>query len=157
MCRLLMNRLTRGSKLCATLPVLLLGMAILNLNGVCQGSLLVNGGFEDPALSPGAFITISPGGEPAGFAWEVSSGTVDLAHLPVSPFVEYPAFEGVQALDLNGVGLGALFQDFATIAGETYLLSFAYADNPSEGGISTADIAAGIIQISCHECVSPCL
>src|SRR4051812_28643327 len=57
----------------------------------CRGDLLMNGGFESPALAAGAFVTIAPGGEPAGFAWTVSSGTVDLAFAPISPFVEFPA------------------------------------------------------------------
>ena len=107
----------------------------------CRGDLLINGGFESPALAPGTIQTIGPGGEPAGFVWQVSSGTVDLGHLPFSPFVQYAAFEGNQAVDLNGNERGALFQDFATTIGQSYLLSFAYADNPFEGGISSASVA----------------
>lgn len=107
----------------------------------CSGNLLINGGFEAPVLNAGTFVTIAPGGEPAGFAWTVSSGTVDLAHPPIVPFVMFSAYEGKQALDLNGNDRGAIFQDFATTPGQAYLLSFAYADNPLEGGVKTASIA----------------
>jgi hypothetical protein len=119
----------------------LTAVVALSATSPSRGNLLVNGGFESPALTPGAFLTIAPGGEPAGFSWMVTSGTVDLGHLPVSPFIQYPAFEGNQALDLNGINRGALFQDFATTPGQAYLLSFAYTDNSDEGGVSTASIA----------------
>ncbi len=107
---------------------------------IARADLIVNGGFEAPALAPGAFLTIGPGGEPAGFGWTVSSGNVDVGHLPVSPFIAFDAFEGNQGLDLNGTQRGAIFQDFATNVGQMYLLSFVYADNPVEGGVSSADI-----------------
>jgi Protein of unknown function (DUF642) len=106
------------------------GVAGLHFAPAASANLLVNGGFEAPALTPGAFTTIAPGGEPAGFAWKVASGDVDVAHLPVTPFVDYSAFEGNQGLDLNGTMLGAIYQDFATVAGQSYSLSLAYADNP---------------------------
>src|SRR5947208_2053806 len=101
------------------------------LSPIARANDLVNGGFETPAVSLGAYITIGFGGtpEPPGFGWTVASGNVDLAHLPVIPFVDYTAYEGVQALDLNGTTAGAIFQDFATLAGQSYLLSLAYADN----------------------------
>jgi hypothetical protein len=103
-------------------------------------NLIVNGGFETPALAPGAFQTIVPGGEPAGFVWSVTSGDIDQAYLPVNPFVDYPAYEGNQAVDMNGTVRGALSQVFATSPGSTYSISLAYADNPLEGGVSSADI-----------------
>lgn len=107
---------------------------------VCPAGLLVNGGFESPVLAPGGFSTIGVGGEPAGFGWTVASGNVDVGHLPVVPFVLYSAHEGSQALDLNGTTRGSIFQDFATTIGQTYRLSFAYADNPFATGVSTADV-----------------
>lgn len=98
---------------------------------------LLNGGFELPVLADGAFVTSSSN---EITSWTVTSGTVDLANLPVLPFVPYTAFEGEQAVDLNGVSRGTLAQDFGTVPGLSYRLTFAYADNPFEGGISTADI-----------------
>jgi hypothetical protein len=107
---------------------------------VIQANLIVNGGFEAPVLASGSFLTINPGSEPTGFGWSVSSGNVDLGHLPVLPFVPFNAFEGNQGLDLNGTIRGAIFQDFATVMGQAYQLTFVYADNPSEGGVSSASI-----------------
>ncbi|MGD9722359.1 MAG: DUF642 domain-containing protein [Pirellulales bacterium] len=101
---------------------------------------LVNGGFESPALAPNNFQTITPGTEPVGFAWLVASGSVDIGHLPISPFIDYSAYEGNQVLDLNGLTNGTVYQVFATTPNQAYILSFAYADNSNEGGISTADI-----------------
>ncbi|HQR05173.1 MAG TPA: DUF642 domain-containing protein [Gemmatales bacterium] len=98
------------------------------------GQLLVNGGFESPVLSPGSYLTITPGTEPSGFGWSVLSGSVDVGYTPILPFVAYPAYQGNQGLDLNGVNRGAIFQDFATVLGKTYTVSFAYADNPDELG-----------------------
>ncbi len=112
----------------------------LCLPAVCRADLLANGGFETPVLTPGTFVTINPGSEPADFDWEVSSGTVDIGSIPLSQFIEYGAFAGVQALDLNGTDRGALFQDFATTASQTYRLTFVFADNAFEGGTSTAEV-----------------
>jgi hypothetical protein len=101
---------------------------------------LLNGGFETPALAPGGFQTITPGSEPVGFAWTVASGDVDLGNAPVVPFILYTAYEGVQALDLNGTTSGSIYQEFATVFGQEYQLSFAFADNPTEGGLSSAAV-----------------
>lgn len=101
---------------------------------------ITNGSFEAPVQPPGAFIDFGPGGEPAGFDWTVSFGTVDVSALP-NAFVLYTAYDGNQALDLNGNNNGGIYQDFATTAGQQYALTFAYADNSLEGGISTADVS----------------
>jgi choice-of-anchor C domain-containing protein len=115
---------------------------------LAQGNLLTNGGYESPVLAPGGFVLINPGSEPVGFGWTVNFGSVDLAHLPVSPFVLYSAFEGNQALDLNGNERGGVSQDFATIAGQAYQLTFAYADNPLEGGISSASVRVSDVTLN---------
>lgn len=122
------------ARLCA---VLAMAAFFSNANAA---SVLLNGGFEVPVLAPGTFQTISPGSEPADFAWTVDSGTVDIGTLPVSPFIEYAAFEGQQGLDLNGTNRGEVFQDFATTIGQAYRLRFAYSDNPFEAGTSSADV-----------------
>jgi len=103
-----------------------------------NADLILNGGFESP---PGGGLNIGPGSEPAGMVWSVLSGTVDIGPLPFVPFVLYSAFEGTQILDLNGDQRGAIGQSFSTVAGSTYTLSFQYADNPDEGGISAAEIS----------------
>ena len=115
-------------------------IAVLHFAPAAFANVLTNGGFETPPQALGTYITIAPGGEPAGFAWKVASGDVDLAYLPVIPFIDYSAYEGLQALDLNGTISGAISQDFPTIAGQAYSLSLAYADNPVDGGVKSASI-----------------
>jgi hypothetical protein len=114
------------------------GLLGLNLGPAAGVNLLVNGEFEIPSLALGTYQTIGPGVEPAGFGWTIFSGNVDVERLPIYPFVQYAAFEGGQSLDLNGTQRGFLFQDFPTLPGSTYALSLAYADNPFEGGVSSA-------------------
>lgn len=130
--------------------IVVLSLSILVFIGLStvRADLVINGGFEAPALGSGSFQTINPGAEPAGFGWTVSSGNVDLGHLPVAPFILFSAFEGNQGLDLNGTERGAIFQDFATVVGQAYQLTFAYADNPSEGGISSASILVSDVGLS---------
>jgi hypothetical protein len=103
-------------------------------------NLLVNGGFEAPALNAGSYVTVDPNQEPPAFGWIVASGNVDVARLPLFPFIQYPAYEGFQALDLNGTESGAVSQDFATVVGQPYALNLAYSDNPFESGVSSASI-----------------
>ncbi len=105
-----------------------------------RAAVIVNGSFESPALAPGAFVNFAAGGEPVGFAWKVGTGNVDLGYLPVSPFVQFSAYDGNQGVDLNGNNRGSIFQDFMTVIGQKYELTFAYADNPNEGGVSSADV-----------------
>lgn len=120
--------------------LLSISIVIFSSVSMLQGDLLVNGGFEAPILGSGSFQTINIGAEPVGFGWTVSDDNVDLGHLPVAPFILFTAFEGNQGLDLNGTQRGAIFQDFATVAGQAYQLTFVYADNPSEVGISSASL-----------------
>src|SRR5690349_8174995 len=82
------------------------------------GNQLVNGGFEVPAFGPNTGATYTPGSEPAGFGWTIFTGDVDVAHLPYTPFIEYSAFELLQALDLNGNNSGGIRQDFVTVPGQ---------------------------------------
>jgi RHS repeat-associated protein len=111
------------------------------LNGSTPVNILENGGFEaDVSLNGQTFVNISPGSEPAGFGWTVDAGDIDVGAAPVEPFILYSAYEGTQALDLNGFQQGSISQEFVTVPGATYTLSFQYADNPFEAGISSADV-----------------
>jgi len=92
------------------------------------GDILVNGSFETPVVGLTGVRVISPGGEPAGFGWVVNSGNVEVFG-ELYPGLPGPAFDGQQQLDLNGVSVGTLSQSFATAAGLSYLLGFAYANN----------------------------
>ena len=118
--------------------VSLVVLVTLLSHNVGRANLLLNGSFESPVVTPGSPLTISPGGEPVGFDWKVATGDIDLAG--PNPFVLFPPYDGAQAVDLNGTIKGSLYQDFATALGQKYSLTFAYADNPLEGGVSTADV-----------------
>ncbi len=113
-------------------------LANLLSHNIGRANLLLNGSFESPVVTPGSPLNFGAGGEPAGFEWKVATGDIDLAG--PNPFVLFPPYDGVQAVDLNGNVRGSLYQDFTTVLGQLYSLTFAYADNPLEGGISTADI-----------------
>jgi hypothetical protein len=68
-------------------------------------------------------------------------GDVKILRLPFpSENIQFTAFEGNQILDLNGTTRGAIRQDFLTSAGQDYVLTFAYANNPSANGVSNADV-----------------
>lgn len=73
--------------------------------------LIVNGGFELPALPPGTpYLTVSGSSMPG---WTISPGTIDIVR------DLWPAFEGSQSIDLSGTpgppGT-AIFQSFPTVA-----------------------------------------
>jgi hypothetical protein len=101
-------------------------LATLMSQNVRGANILLNGSFESPVVTTGTFQEISPGGEPAGFDWNVATGNIDLAG--PNPFILYPTYDGAQAVDLNGIVRGSLYQDFPTVVGEHYSLTFAYAD-----------------------------
>jgi autotransporter-associated beta strand protein len=113
-------------------------LATLLSPNVGRANILLNGSFESPVVTPGTFLNISPGGEPAGFDWKVATGNIDLSG--PNPFIVYPAYDGNQAVDLNGFVRGSLYQDFPTVLGQHYSLNFAYADNPLEGGVKSAGV-----------------
>jgi hypothetical protein len=119
--------------------IALAALATLLSHNVGRANVLLNGSFESPVVTPGSFLDISPGGEPAGFDWKVGTGNIDLAG--PNPFILYPPYDGIQAVDLNGFVRGSVYQDFPTVLGQQYSLTFAYADNPQEGGISSADVS----------------
>jgi hypothetical protein len=95
-------------------------------------NLITNGSFETPIItSPSQYLDIVTGSEPPGFGWKVTSGSVDVV---IAGAYASTAFDGNQFLDLDGLVPGAIAQSFATTAGTTYVLSFAYANNPDGPG-----------------------
>jgi Protein of unknown function (DUF642) len=108
-------------------------------NQAYAGSI-VNGGFELPQLPSGTqYILISPGSEPDGFGWSVTSGNVDVV---MGGGVYIPAFAGSQWLDLDGGTAGTIQQSFVTTPGSSYELTFAYANNPVRGTVpATATVS----------------
>lgn len=110
--------------------VMLVAIALLLSAGDARANLIINGSFETPDVTNGTYVTIFPGGEPAGFGWSVVAGSVDAndeelnAGQPLGP-----AYDGRQFLDLNGTLAGTLSQTFATTPGVSYTLDFAYSNN----------------------------
>ena len=105
-----------------------------------HANTLVNGSFETPGIPPATYLDFGVGGEPAGFAWTVTTNTVDIVSNGWNGGI---AFDGVQWLDLVGFGTtGGIEQTFATTPGQQYTLSFAYANNPVTGttGPFSADV-----------------
>ena len=99
---------------------LLLGTAACHAQNLIQ-----NGGFELPSVGGGyQFFTAmsSPNGIPN---WTITSGEVDVDSNNV-----IPSFQGVQALDLDGMIPGTIQQTFTTIVGQKYAINFAYGNNP---------------------------
>lgn len=92
-------------------------------------NLLMNGGFEQPQVAAGAdFRTVqAESKELAG--WTITSGNIDVVTN------QQPA-EGAQSLDLNGTLPASFFQEFATVPGASYRLSFLYGNNPAAANAS---------------------
>src|SRR6185436_2803647 len=69
-------------------------------------------------------------GQDIGGGWIVEDGTVEI----VRDF--WTAAEGHQSIDLSGQfeAAGTIYQDIATIPGQTYTLRFAFAGNPEDVG-----------------------
>lgn len=57
----------------------------------------------------------------------------------------WASYDGKQSIDLNGTVHGEISQSFATVAGESYTLSFAYANDPY---IAYFGYAAATAQVS---------
>jgi choice-of-anchor C domain-containing protein len=104
---------------CALLALLIVGVAARP----SHADLIVNGGFETPVAPVNSFTTLGAGSS-AMAPWSIVSGSVDVIGANY-----WPAFQGVQSLDLNGNSAGTISQSFTTTPGTSYTLSFAYANN----------------------------
>src|SRR5688572_13255876 len=110
------------------------GVLALLLGSVLTANAAVsNGGFESPVIGP----TYRPflAGENIG-GWVVESGSVEI----VGPY--WQSAEGSQSLDLSGIWewAGTLYQDIATIPGQTYKIRFAFAGNPEDQAVKNAKV-----------------
>lgn len=94
-----------------------------------SGNIVVNGGFEVPAESPDS-VTFFTAPSSGITGWTVgstpldgtSAGSVEIDHFAW-------AFQGAQAIDLDGYNPGALYQDLSTTPGQAYTLQYALAGN----------------------------
>jgi choice-of-anchor C domain-containing protein len=121
-----------------------LGLFVLaSLWGSPAGAnFIINPSFEAPDAPAGSFVGIAAGGN-ALTGWTVISGSVDTVDDGL-----FRAYQGLQSLDLDGNGAGAIEQSFATVIGATYSLSFAYANNPSAGATLARTANASIFGAS---------
>lgn len=109
-------------------------VAVCGLSSPALCSVFSNGSFESPPVGPGAhFLTngalLGPWtvALPGGSSAEHVNGT----HVGLSPF------DGAQFLSFNGGNAaagGSVFQDFDTIAGNSYTVSFAVGRLGAGGG-----------------------
>ncbi|MBL8744848.1 MAG: DUF642 domain-containing protein [Phycisphaerae bacterium] len=95
-------------------------------------NMILNGGFEDPAVpaddADGGLLIVAPAVLPGG--WSVSAGSIDVLRRDgATPFVTP---EGVQAVDLTGMGSRGVLRRTLDATGEAvYRLSFWIAGNPT--------------------------
>jgi choice-of-anchor C domain-containing protein len=104
-----------------------LWLCMVPIGGKAATNLIVNGGFESPRVPLSGFDSYYA---PSNFGgWTVWTGVVDLVGTNY-----FGSASGLQSLDLNGDVIGAVDQDVATFAGESYRLRFAFAANPVTAG-----------------------
>jgi Protein of unknown function (DUF642) len=113
--------------------------------GSLAANLILDGGFETPDIGDVWYETFtSPFPTPLD-SWNPSN--VDIVSSLGAPG-NAPAYQGVQYLDLVGTGpdgtelsTGTISQTFGTVVGETYTLSFAYANNPWSTSTASASVS----------------
>jgi hypothetical protein len=107
-------------------------MTVLLLAGrPTDAAIIVNGGFESPTVTSSEEFQAFSGGETIG-GWTVVGVDVLLVTTDRSELANgistFNAHEGVQSLDLTGIGNTGLSngvqQDVATVSGTDYLLTF---------------------------------
>jgi choice-of-anchor C domain-containing protein len=94
-----------------------------------RGQIVANGSFEQPVTSTA--VTVSGPNNTTGLpGWTVGLVGIDVVNATGNGFLFGPAIDGTQYLDLDGSpGPGQISQAFATTPGQSYTLSFAYANN----------------------------
>jgi hypothetical protein len=95
-------------------------VAALSLTGISAANIVVNGGFENPAVPTGSFTLF-----PAIPGWTLASGpSIEIQnHAAGSPF------EGQQLLELDSDANSSVYQDLVTTP-ISYTLSFAFSPRP---------------------------
>ncbi len=108
----------------------LTGLLLLNLAGSAwAANLLVNGGFEQPALSEGGFdasLKTIPG-------WQALGGTLELQNCAAGK-----PCEGSQLVELDAEANGSIVQSVKTAPGQQYRLSLAYSPRPGVAASSNS-------------------
>jgi choice-of-anchor C domain-containing protein len=102
--------------------------SLFTLAGAAHANVIVNGSFEQGTFSPviaDHFVDLNPG-DTKLTGWGILEGRKANWHR-AETFNVSPAQDGMYMVDLNDTSGGptaGLFQDFATMNGGTYLLSF---------------------------------
>ena len=91
----------------------------------------VNGSFETPVVGTG--ITTLGVGSNAMTGWVIEAGSVDVVGSSL-----WPAFDGLNSVDLDGTAAGTISQTFSTLVGSQYTYSFEYSNNTGTGSLVTA-------------------
>lgn len=116
------------------------GGALLTAQSAIAANLIANGSFELPAIPGGTYQN-----DPNDII--IPSWTAVNADIVANNFngTTATAFEGVQYLDLVGFSpSGSIAQTFATVAGQTYTLTFGYSNNAFSGPNSrSAEVRIG--------------
>jgi choice-of-anchor C domain-containing protein len=98
-------------------------------------NIIANGSFESGAAIPSGWFTTEGVGSTAITSWSVVSGGVDyIGGL-------WSASDGLRSIDLNACSAGSISQTFATVAGNTYEVTFDMAGNP-DGGVKELSVSA---------------
>ena len=88
-------------------------------------SLIVNGSFESSSVDPGLYCSAHTTGDTSITGWEVTAFEIHYCDVGY-----WPASDGTRSIDLDGDSSeGGMRQSFATVAGQTYTVSFDMAGN----------------------------
>ena len=90
-----------------------------------HANLLVDGGFEQPALSRGSYGTFT-----------AIPGWIGVPNIEVQNRVAGSPFEGDQFVELDTNANSSMYQDITTIAGVTYKIHFEYSPRPGVAALS---------------------
>ena len=122
-------------------------------------NLIGDGGFEMPNIGNQFYVSYGANqGSPyggtsfySGSPWIINQSTsVDIVNTQIGWGAA--AFEGSQVLDLVGFGsFGEISQQFQTVLGQKYTLTFAFGNNPGSTSQAAADVsvsAGGVLLLS---------
>ena len=101
-----------------------------------HANLVTNGNFSS-TCADASFCTYSSGNSTGVTDWTVGSGSVDL----ITGYWQSPPAGG-NSIDLDGNSPGSIYTTFATITGQTYLVTFEVSGNPDGGDPSKLGIVA---------------
>ncbi|RKI42040.1 DUF642 domain-containing protein [Corallococcus sp. AB049A] len=100
------------------------------LGNVEQGiNVASNGSFENNAIGNFNYVVLNAGST-ALPGWTITSGIKVMKNTYKTPQ------NGVQSIDLNGLGAGSLYQDVPTVVGAGYTVSFYVSNSPACATVS---------------------